>query len=371
MNIILIISDTFRKDHVGCYGNKNITTPYLDEFSEDCIQFNNAHAASFPTVPCRADLFTGKYTFTYLGWSPLTKEKNVLAELLSNSGYTTIASADTPFLMPKGFGYDRGFRDFVFISGQNVSNDRFRIESNWRYEEDRFAPRTFNAAEKLLEYYYKDKFFLYIDIWDPHEPWNPPDWYIKNYNSDYNGESHLFPSYSEWRNVGIKREDVSFAHDCYCGEITMVDRWIGHLLDKVKYLGIWEDTAIIFTSDHGFYFGEHELFGKMVRKIEKKDSVFKKPYEKMIYEDYSIFREMSWIRSPLYKEITEVPLLIYVPGIESRQNNELISSVDIMPTVLDLAGIKSQSYIQGSSIMPLLRDGENLIRDFVVTSLPF
>lgn len=66
----------------------------------------NTHAASFPTIPCRADLFTGKYGFSYLGWNPLVDEKNVLAEILDKEGYTTLASVDTPFLMPQGFGYD-------------------------------------------------------------------------------------------------------------------------------------------------------------------------------------------------------------------------------------------------------------------------
>ena len=267
MNIILIVSDTLRQDHLGCYGNNNIRTPYIDEFSKDCAIFKNAYANSFPTMPFRADLFTGKYTFSYLGWNPLMGEKKVLAELLSDEGYITLAAVDTPFHIRFGYGYDRGFDDYEFINGQDGRFERLRLVSSWRCEEDHFAPRTIKAAEKLLEYYYKEKFFMFIDTWDPHEPWDPPEYYTRIYRPDYKGENHLNPPYYDWRKSGMSEDDLELCHDMYCGEVTMVDRWIGILLDKIRKLGIWEDTAIIFTSDHGFCFGEHGLLGKIKSNV--------------------------------------------------------------------------------------------------------
>ena len=85
MNIIVIVSDTFRRDHLGCYGNTTVRTPHLDHFARSSVLFDNLHHASFPTMPMRADLFTGRYTFTWLGWAPLPQEERVLAAELKKA----------------------------------------------------------------------------------------------------------------------------------------------------------------------------------------------------------------------------------------------------------------------------------------------
>ncbi len=370
MNIILIVSDSLRQDHLGCYGNKKINTPHLDEFSKNCIKFNNAFATSFPTMPCRADLFTGKNTFTYLGWNPLTNEETVLAEILQEAGYITAAAVDTPFFIRFGYGYDRGFKDFNFISGQDVALDWPRVISSWRNENDHFTPRTITAADEILEYYYKENFFLYVDTWEPHEPWNPPDYYVKQYRQDYSGKEHKMPSYGNWKEKGLSQDDLDLAHACYCGEITMVDRWVGMFLDKIKKLGIWEDTIIIFTSDHGFCFGEHDLFGKC--KISNIDDygtpkMYTKEYAENAVRNSNSF---EWSSSPLYQEITKIPLLMHIPGIDSYEINELVSSVDIMPTILELCDVNIPKSVQGKSIKPLIDKKVDSIRDFAVTSYP-
>ena len=347
MNSILIVSDTFRRDHLGCYGNQSVHTPCLDQFSQMGVKFNNCYATSFPTMPNRADLFTGKYTFTYLGWAPLPRKENILAQILRDAGYTTIGVADTPFLMRNGYGYDRGFKDFVRVSGQG--GERARINSERRSEEDFCAPKTMITAEKCLEYYYKEKFFLYVDTWDPHEPWNPPHWYVQQYYPDYDGQL-VSPPYWDWKDSGLKQNDVELAHACYCGEITMVDRWVGKLLNKIKCLGILEDTVIIFTSDHGFYFGEHGYLGKSRQKSRKTGG--------------------QWYRSPLYQEITRIPLLFYLPGVKPTETTAMVSSVDIMPTILELAGVSTPDTVEGKSLVPVLKGEKEKGRDFVVTSLP-
>ena len=359
MNIIVIMSDTFRRDHLGCYGNRNINTPYLDQFSQGCVKFNNCYATSFPTMPNRADLFTGKYAFPSLGWAPLPLEENILAEILQKAGYTTIAVVDTPFLIRDGYGYDRGFKEFVWIRGQ-ILPERQRIGSERRYEEDFFAPKTMIAAEKALEYYYKEKFFVYIDTYDPHEPWDPPHWYVEQYYPGYHGQRCVLPCYWDWREAGLKEEDIKLAHACYCGEITMVDRWIGRLLDKVKSLGLLENTIILFTSDHGFYFGEHGYFGKLRRRSEHKLG-WSRDLDK---------EKQWWCRSPLYQEATRIPLLIYVPGLKSGETEAMVCSVDLMPTILELAEVEVPDSIQGQSLVSVMKRRNQILHDFVVTSLP-
>jgi len=355
MNIIVIVSDTFRRDHLGCYGNKDIRTPNLDRFAQKCVKFNRCYATSFPTMPCRADLFTGRYTFRYLGWGPLPKDEKTLAEILEEKGYTSIAVVDTPFFIRNGYGYDRGFSEFIWISGQRIRGwmgkssevQQKRVDLSRRYEEDFFAPKTMNTAEKLLEEYHKKRFFLYVDTWDPHEPWDPPEWYVKLYYSDYGGQI-IEPCYWEWRERGVEEEEIKIAHACYCGEITMVDRWIGRLLEKVELLGLLDNTVIVFTSDHGYYFGEHGYFGKARNK----------------------WLEKEWYWSPLYEEVARVPLLIYVPKMKPRETDALVSLVDLMPTVLDLAGVDIPTSVESLSLVPVIKGEKDNLRDFVITSWP-
>ena len=96
MNIILIVSDTLRRDHLGCYGNAWIHTPHLDRLSEQAITFDRCYASSFPTMPARADMFTGKYTFAFMGWGPLPKEETILAQLLREAVESVLAQTYRP-----------------------------------------------------------------------------------------------------------------------------------------------------------------------------------------------------------------------------------------------------------------------------------
>jgi len=348
MNIIVIVSDTLRKDHLGCYGNRKIKTPNLDKFAKRCIQFTNAYTGSFPTIPNRADLFTGKFTFSYLGWEPLPREEKTLAEILREAGYTTIGVVDTPFFIREGYGYDRGFEDFEWVPSQARSwpKQRSRVRGERRYEEDYYAPKTITLAEKRLERYYKEPFFLYIDTWDPHEPWDPPYWYIEPYYPNYTGQV-VEPCYGNWQECGLKKEEVEVAHACYCAEITMVDHWIGRFLSKIECMGLLDNTIIVFTSDHGFYFGEHGYFGKMVKDEDE-----------------------NWRYSPLYEEITRIPLLIYIPGLESKKTDAYVQPPDLMPTLLDLVEVNSPEGISGKSFISVLKGEKETFRDLVITSPP-
>jgi arylsulfatase A-like enzyme len=355
MNVILIVSDTFRRDHLGCYGNPWIHTPHLDRLADQSIVFDHRYAASFPTVPHRADVLTGKYSFAYLGWRPLPQSEVTLPQLLTGAGYSTMGIVDTPFYMRHGYGYDRGFADFDFVRGQNYMAPTWEDALHGRrHEADYFAPATMTRAEQWLERHYEERFFLLVDVWDPHEPWDPPAYYAARYPG-YDGKPAHWPCYWDWQEAGLAEADVKRAHAHYCGEITMVDRWVGRLLERVESLGLMEDTAIIFTSDHGHYFGEHGLFGKAMQRDEHGFNL-------------DTFAPGRWYRSPLYDEITRIPLLIYLPQFEPARIEALATAPDLMPTILELAGVEVPDDVQGSSLMPLLHGNTGPIHDFVVTS---
>ncbi len=124
MNVILIISDTLRRDHLGVYGNDWIRTPNIDGFAQSATVFDRAYAASFPTVPNRFDVMTGQFTFHYFAWSPLPPDAVVMGQVLAEAGWTTMMIADTPHILQSGFHFDRGFSGWEWIRGQE--NDRWK-----------------------------------------------------------------------------------------------------------------------------------------------------------------------------------------------------------------------------------------------------
>ena len=195
MNVIWIVSDSFRRDHIGAYGNACIRTPALDALAARSVRFDAHYVASFPTVPARADHHTGRFTMSFMGWEPLPDDAVTVAQLLSEAGYTTAAAVDTPFYVREGMNYDRGFQGFFMNPSQDASVTSFKrgheswdLRNAWRYESDRAAPTTFTWAMRWLERHYREDFFLYIDTWDPHEPWDAPAWYTEHYWPGYDGE---------------------------------------------------------------------------------------------------------------------------------------------------------------------------------------
>ena len=257
---------------------------------------------------------------------------------------------DTPFYIRDGFGYDRGFQDFIWIRGQGDGRrmeERLDARSVWRHERDRWAARTVTAAEEWLERHHHERFFLLVDVWDPHEPWDAPEYYTRLYAPDYDGRP-TDPCYDNWQDAGLTEDDVRLAHATYAGEVTMVDRWLGRILEKVEVLGISDRTAIVFLSDHGYYFGEHGYLGKSVW-------------------DPGLGTQ-SW--SPLYREIVEVPLIIKLPDAKPRRVSALTTLVDVTATLLDLAEVDPPEGTAGRSLQAVIRGEADEHRDLVVSGWP-
>ncbi|MEM1582282.1 MAG: sulfatase [Candidatus Bathyarchaeia archaeon] len=375
-NIIVINSDTFRYDLLhGRFIVKGNIRERLNNLEKLCfrsVEFTRAYHASFPTVPNRADLFTGRFTFTYYDWSPLPRDWVTLPLILREAGYTCMMIADTPHILKDGYNFDRGFNGWMWIRGQE--NDRYRtspvniklpcnpqklrnvettkqhIRNNYnrRSEEDWIPVKTAMEASRWLEENYGEKFFLYLDFFDPHEPWDPPKYYVDMYDPGYEGEEVIYPAYGPCNY--LTENELSHIRAMYAGEATLVDRWIGFLLEKIEHLGLTENTTIIFTSDHGFYLGEHNLIGK------------------------SIIIGGSQGLAPLYEEVTHIPLVIrFADNLDLKGNmkvDALVQTPDITATILDIAGVRklSELGVQGESLLPLARGEKSSIRDIAVST---
>ena len=398
MNVIVIMSDSFRRDNLTCYNPKAVPfTPHLDKFAAESYVFERAYCASFPTVPNRFDLFTGTHCFVKQDWSPLPFQEIVLSQILGEVGFRSALIADTPHILQHGFNYERGFTNYVWVRGQE--NDKYRsfpetVEypcdpaklrapavnmaphlrnaAARRSEEDYFAPSTMREACAWLEHNHdKEDFFLWVDTFDPHEPWDPPDYYVDMYDPEYIGQKVTYPQYHP---IGfLTDEELHHCRSMYFGEVTMVDRWIGRLLEQVDYLGLRENTAVVFTSDHGFLFGEHGFIGKS-----------------FIGDGY-----FECLR--LYEDIIRLPLIVRLPDqTESVSLPGLVSSTDLLPTVLDMLDLTAEAAeggetlvqtlqcgfveadhwsldiesLHGKSFIPLIRGTADTVHDMVVSSFP-
>ncbi|CAN5282305.1 hypothetical protein BH18ACT10_BH18ACT10_16670 [soil metagenome] len=369
-NVVVVVADTFRRDHMGAYGNPWIQTPHLDAFANSSVVFDQHIISSFPTMPARADFLTGTFSYSHMGWEPLPRHLMTLPELLSKAGYHTMGVVDTPFYVRDGFGYDRGFDDFIWVRGQGDDtrpHERADARMTWRSEEDRMVARTVTQAERWLERHHDEQFFLYVDTWDPHEPWDAPEYYTQKYREGYNGEQ-IYPAYGDYERAGLTKDDVKLGHDTYCGEVSMVDFWIGRLLAKLDALNLSDNTVVFFTSDHGFYFGEHGYFGKAEWVHDPEASIS----EDSLLPDWLA---ESWLltveRSPLYRELTNVPMIVRGPGLTPGRSQALTTAADIAPTVLDMVGLGGlPTTMQGESFGGVLKGEREDHRPFVISSWP-
>ena len=311
MNIVVICSDTFRYDHLGFVKRQDVFTPNLDCLACESAAFTDFQLCSFPTLVNRIEVFTGRYTFPLMDWGPLPFHFPVLAEVFKHHGFETALVADNPHMMGGGLRFGRGF-DFVRdVPGQ--AHDHFQpsatpmIELNCspgkleprprrlaRYRRNTWWNRqqgtnttelVFRDAMRWLEPE-REKFFLWIDSFDPHEPWNAPEQFLKKYPWDAQGEAVIWPHSGNADHYSAA--DLANMRSIYKAEVSQTDHWIGQLLEFLRQRKLLEDTAVIFCSDHGYYFGEHNMLGKPLRQKMGRPIA--------IYDELSTCRSWSAIR---------------------------------------------------------------------------
>jgi arylsulfatase A-like enzyme len=369
-NVVIVISDTLRRDHLGCYGNEWIRTPNIDRLARESFVFDNAYAASFPTVPNRCDVMTGQFTFIDFDWSPLPADKPVVAEALGEADYTTYFCVDTPHIARAQQNFFRGFSGYDWVRGQENDNWKtapadpvlpcaenkirhsgvgtvrqyIRNTNWWQGEEDTFPARTMRTAARWLEENYKQPFFMYVDTFDPHEPFDPPEWYADLYaDPEYDGQVCYYPNYGP-AEVYTEAE-LRHMRALYAGEVSLVDTWVGYLLRRMEQLGVLDETMVIMTTDHGFYLGEHGLTGKV------------------------LIQEEGTAICQLYEEVAHIPLMIRMPGQRDEQRIAAYAQPpDLMPTILELTGAPDPGTMNGASLLPVMSGERESNRDIAITT---
>ncbi len=371
MNIIVILADSCRVDHLGFYGG-DVETPNVDRLAAESAVFEGAYGENLPTLPCRTALWTGRHLFPTRGWEPLHVDDVLLSEVLWERGYASALVTDTYHMHKPGYNCGRGFDTVHFIRGQEydpwVTDDvpvdldrfyRFRGDEDdamWREratqylrnrtrfvgEEDHCTPRVINAAIDWLDEAAggPEPLFLWVDLFDPHEAWDPPEPFRSMYDPGYHGQELIDPIPGPVDGYMTERE-LRHTRALYAGQVSFVDKWIGVLLDRVRDLSLYDDSLIVFLSDHGEPFGEHGIVRKATRSIN-------------------------------YEEVAHIPLTIRHPdGLSAGARIAgFVQPPDFMPTVLDAAGIKTDLNFTGASLMPMLRGEAESVHDFAVTAQP-
>lgn len=371
LNVVMIIADTLRKDHCGCYGNTWIRTPNIDRLARMSTRFTRAYPESLPTIPVRRAMFSGRraYPFkhyegvpwdiVYLpGWQPMEPDRPVIAETLHEAGYQTGLVTDTLPMFAPGMNFERGFDQAIRIRGQQQDrwksaqavseeeldaltfNDEHREALRWmlaqyvantrerRDEADWLAPQVYQAAiEFLRENAAGPKpFFLVVDHFDPHEPWDPPQHYTDLYDSGYEGRgkrgSHDRYGSADW----LSKRELKHLRALYAGEVTMCDTWLGKMLEAMDELDLMKETIIIFISDHGHSLGEHGLTGKL-----------------------------AWA---MYPELIDIPALYYDPQVPGPKTADgLIYNLDLVTTAMNRIGVTAADPLDGIDLRPMIEGG--------------
>src|SRR5438132_840590 len=292
-NVVFITIDTLRPDHLGCYGDKQIGTPNIDTLAADGTRFERAYTAVPVTLPSHTVIFTGTYP-TLSGVhdfaaNKLSPTQATLASVLKDNGYTTGAVIGSAVLDSR-FGLNHGF-DFYY---DHFDFNRL-LETNLD-EMERPGNVVADVALDWLSKNYQKKFFLWMHLYDPHYPYRPP----APYSQDY-------------------------ASRPYDGEIAFADAQVGRLLRFLKEKGLYQNTLVVLSGDHGESLGKHG---------EKTHGFF------------------------IYNATLQVPLIVKLPhGTMATQVATRVSLTGIMPTVLHILKLDIPSQVQGRSFLPLI-DGK-------------
>jgi arylsulfatase A-like enzyme len=322
-NLLLVTLDTTRRDHLSVYGYERDTSPFLRRFAESGVRFERAYAPACVTAPSHATLFTGAYPIGHgvtKNAVPLANEHETLAERLRASGYQTAGVASS-FVMDARFGWDQGFErwDDEFVPDETG----WRTERWYEFEmEDGvFDRRADHTTDRALAWLRDQRdparpFLLFVHYFDPHDPYIPPAPFDRRF-ATAPGEA---PSLAD---ALRGREFV----DRYDGEIAFTDAELGRLVDGLDALGLAARTVVVVTADHGEGLLQH---GQMTHGAN------------------------------VHEEAVRVPLLVRWTGriAPGRTLDAPVEGVDLLPTLLTLAGAPADGALPGRSLAPaLLGDG--------------
>ena len=297
-NIIVILIDTLRADHLGAFGYERNISANIDKLAAESLNFSRAIAAASWTAPSVTSILSGLYPTAHTNQPPkrfstarqlgnkIPENVHLIQQMLKQRDYQTAAISSNPWVS-KDFDFDKGFDRFYYAKHIN-------------------AGKIVELGKKEIELFVKDPsnpFFLYLHFIDPHEPYLP--------HPDFTFEGNLKSrQYSE---------EMMKKINLYDGEIQYTDTQLGIFFDYLRNKGLYDNSVIVLVSDHGEAFEEHGIFG----------------------HGFNL-------------NIEEVHVPLFIKGLGTiGKFDDTVSHVDIVPTLLDLAGIEKPKVLMGQSLLDL------------------
>ena len=338
-NIILITADTLRADHVSTYGYARQTTPFLDRLAKDSAVFEAAFSNSSWTLPSHASIFTGQYPNVHQAdWQqPLTSRYPTLAQALSAEGYLTAAfTANREYLTPE-WGLDRGFTHFETFNGsaadyavRTVYGKRLALNilPRLRFFDIPGRKTAAQVNQELLNWLDSSKkkpFFAFLNYMELHDPYLPEGAYSRRFSDQpCRGDLINFQfGVTFRRKPELTKAEIQREIDGYDGALAYLDSQLARLFTELKTRGLLDNTILIFTSDHGEAFGNHNLFGH---------------------------------GNSLFEETLHVPLLFHWPGrIPPRRIPGVVGLSQLPATLSQMLRPGSKPLFPGQSLAAVLK----------------
>jgi arylsulfatase A-like enzyme len=295
-NLVVLLLDSLNRHMLGSYGGTEFDTPNLDAFAARAVRFTSHVTGSLPCMPARHDILCGALDFLWRPWGSIEIWEEPITAQLRRAGVTTMLVSDHPHLFETGgenyhadftaWDYVRGhesdpWRTFVdpsFVGapalparsgawywqrlGMTGALDRPYDQSRtfFRSEADYPGPRTMHTAAEWLRRGAPtaEPFLLFVDEFDPHEPFDTPEPWAGCYDPDWEGDLVIWPPYD----VGAVAAGRLSAREGrqiranYGAKLSMIDHWVGRIFDALTERDLWESTAVVICTDHGHYLGE-------------------------------------------------------------------------------------------------------------------
>lgn len=321
-NVVLMLLDALRPDHLSVYQHKNNASPHIDNISEDSVVFKNAYTQSTFTREAVASLLTSLYPLTHnVGYiHKMSYDITTVPEILKQFDYQTTAFTANGFIN-KDSGILQGFDKIIEL---------FRY-AYWGPHNSTPAEAFIPAFDEWLLRNYKGKFFIYMHFMQPHEPYQAPKSFrifsYKDKPSVLDGSTFNRNKVKE-KEIAITSDDIQHMKNLYDDNIYYIDYIIGKLIHKLYLLDLYQNTMIIILSDHGDEFMEHGGFSHSMH---------------------------------LYDECLHIPLIIKTPNALYKKKiiKSMAQLIDIGNTILDVLGT-NRSIGQGKSLFPLISDSSGI-----------
>jgi len=360
---VVVVLDSLNRHHLGCYGGTEFDTPNIDRFARHAVRFTQHYSGALPCMPARHDILVGSLDFLWRPWGSIELWEQPVTATLRRAGVVTKLVTDHPHLFETGGeNYHVDFSAWDYQRGHESDLWRTRPDPSWmgapsfgrghmpydnsrgwfRGEEDFPGPRVMREAVRWLtdEAPAHERFMLFVDEFDPHEPFDTPEPYASMYDPSWEGAPLVWPPYT----VGAVRKGVIDERGArqvraqYGGKLTMIDAWFGHLLDALERADAFADTMVVLTTDHGHFLGEKDIFGKP--------------------------------GCPVYEPLGHIPLLIAWPGVDGGTTcDALTTNVDLHATLCRLFDVEPPHVTHGRSLAPLLQGTATSVREWALSGV--